>query len=451
VTLGECETAAAIDGSQRDQVISSIEAHMEYDTIRLARERAASEHLRELFTADLIAEILREGRVEEKENWVLATLQGHGLRITHALAPRVAVICDQVRKALNFTEAVEFFVHGSGELNCTAVPRMEEEQPHLIIINSALVEKLNDAELRFVLGHELGHLISRNSELRRIVDFVFPDENMPLPLRDKVDTWDKLSEMSADRFGYLAEPDLEVCLAVFFKLSSGLDTKAIRFDASAYLQEMDRVLEAFRTELSDSGMSHPVNPIRVKALQLFADSGICQDLRAGKSTSEAHATLARDMENLIELVLSKGHSPLVAARRRFIAAAGMLIAGADEKIGTDELDAILEPLAHFTHYPSRYFREMVERSDVLTLFHESTATILDANPSERFEMFEYMVSVALADRAIDRREIEMLFEVGEKVFAFQRKEVAQLLATAVQQHYVPRLSLWPRAPDSNES
>jgi len=423
---------------------------MEYDTIRLAREKQASEHLRRLFTADIIAEILREGRVEERENWVLATLHGHGLRITHALAPRVATLCDQVRQALDFTDAVEFFVHGSGELNCSAVPRLEEGHPHLVIINSALLEKLTDSELRFVLGHEIGHLVSRNSELKRIIEFVFPGENMPLPIRDKVDTWDKLSEMSADRFGYLAEPDLEVCLAVFFKLSSGLDTKAIRFDAGAYLEEMDRVLEAFRTELSDSGMSHPVNPIRVKALQLFARSDMCRSLRSGQADPGANASLANEMEELIQLVLSKGHSPLVAARRRFIAAAGMLIAGADEQIGTDELDAILEPLAQFTHYPARYFRKMVERSDVLTVFREATTTILEANPSERFEMFEYMVSVALADRAIDQREIEMLFDVGEKVFSFQRKEVAQLLASAVQQQYVPRLSLWPQAPDSSE-
>ncbi len=423
---------------------------MEYDTIRLAREKEASEHLRQLFTADIIAEILREGRVEERENWVLATLQGHGLRITQALAPRVAAICDDVREALDFTDAVEFFVHGSGELNCSAVPRVEDDHPHLVVINSALLEKLTDSELRFVLGHELGHLISRNSELKRIIDFIFPEENMPLPLRDKVDTWDKLSEMSADRFGYLAEPDLEVCLAVFFKLSSGLDTKAIRFDATAYLQEMDRVLEAFRTELSDSGMSHPVNPIRVKALQVFAESDLFQALRDNRHDAAANAALSRSMEDLVQLVLSKGHSPLVAARRRFIAAAGLLIAGADEQIVIDELDAILEPLARFTHYPARYFRRMVEQSDVLSVFREATATILEANPSERFEMFEYMVSVALADRAIDRREIEMLFEVGDKVFGFQRKEVAQLLASAVQQHYVPRLSLWPPARDDDD-
>jgi uncharacterized tellurite resistance protein B-like protein len=268
---------------------------------------------------------------------------------------------------------------------------------------------------------------------------VFPDgDEIPLTIRDKVEIWDKLSEMSADRFGFLAEPDLNVCLAVFFKLSSGLDTASIRFDPQAYLQEMERVLEAFRTEMADSGASHPVNPVRLKALQLFAGSALFAQLRAG-GEAQADPALAEAMNDLVQVLLSKGHSPLAAARRRFIAAAGLMVAGVDDSIGPDEMDAILEPLANFTHYPAEYFRHVLEDRDVLRVFHESATDILDANPGERFAMFGYMVSVALADRRIDRQEVEMLFEVGEGLFGFQRKEIAQILAEALQQEFVPRL------------
>jgi uncharacterized tellurite resistance protein B-like protein len=412
---------------------------MIYERVRVSREKEFSEELRELFNADVIAGVIREGKVEEDENWMLAVMHGHGLKISAALAPRVHAICEQVKAALQFTEPVEFFVHGDPELNCSAVPRLEESQPHLVIINSGLLERFTDAELRFVLGHELGHLVSRNSELQRIIRFVFPDgDEIPLTIRDKVEIWDKLSEMSADRFGFLAEPDLNVCLAVFFKLSSGLDTASIRFDPQAYLQEMERVLEAFRTEMADSGASHPVNPVRLKALQLFAGSALFAQLRAG-GEAQADPALAEAMNDLVQVLLSKGHSPLAAARRRFIAAAGLMVAGVDDSIGPDEMDAILEPLANFTHYPAEYFRHVLEDRDVLRVFHESATDILDANPGERFAMFGYMVSVALADRRIDRQEVEMLFEVGEGLFGFQRKEIAQILAEALQQEFVPRL------------
>jgi uncharacterized tellurite resistance protein B-like protein len=414
---------------------------MKYETIRLVREKEHSDALRRLFNADVIGRLLRESRVEDPENYIRATLEGHGLHITQAMAPRLHTICQQVERALAFTEPVEYYVLGSSELNCSAVPRLDEGQPHLVIIHSALVERFDDAELRFVIGHELGHLVSRNSELERIIEFVFPGEDMPLTIRDQVDTWSKLSEMTADRFGYLSEPDLHVCLSVFFKLSSGLDTKAIRFDPAAYLDEMTRVLDAFRTEIADHGLSHPVNPIRVKALELFAQSELPRGLAAGRDAAVPDRDLQRGMEGLVELLVTKGHSPLTAARRRFIAAAGLLVAGVDEKIGPDELDAILEPLAVFTHQPARYFRDMLSRRDPVKVFHESAATILEANPAERFEMLEYMVSVALADRELEEREVELLFTVGQDVFGFQRKEIAQLLAQALQQSFVPRVTL----------
>jgi len=415
---------------------------MKYTDVRVAREKEFSEELRTLFNADVVSEILRESRVEGRENWLLAAMHGHGLKITAALAPRVHAICREVERALEFTEPVEYFVRGDASLNCMAVPRLEADQPHLVIIHSELLERFTDAELRFVLGHELGHLVSRNSELQQVIRFVFPDnDQIPLTIRDKIEVWDKLAELSADRFGLLAEPDLDVCLAVFFKLSSGLDTAAIRFDPQAYRQEMARVLAAFRSELSsDTGPSHPINPIRLEALHAFAGSALCAGLRDGGEPA-ADPDLSAKMEDLVQLLLTKGHSPLALARRRFIAAAGLLTAGADQQLGPDEMDAILEPLAVFTHFPARYFREMLAERDVAQAMATAAQTILQANPGERFPMFRFMVDVALSDRRLDAREVELLLEVGEKLFGFQRKEVAQMLAEALQRGFVPRLDL----------
>ncbi len=414
---------------------------MTYEAIRVAREKAFSDELRAIFDAEVIAAIIREGKVENAENWLRAAMEGHNLKVTAALVPGVHALCEEVQEALRFAEPVEFYIRSASDLNCSAVPRAEDDQPHLVIINSGLLERFTEPELRFVLGHELGHLISRNSELRRIINFVFPvDEGVPLVIRDKIEVWGKLSEMSADRFGYIASPDLDVCLAVFFKLASGVDTQTIRFDPRAYMTEMDRVLEVFRTEMSPVGVSHPINPIRLKALERFAASKLYKDVAAG-GDAESDSELSGHLDALVDVLLSKGHSPLAGHRRRFLAAAGLVVAGADGGVSPDELEQILEPLAGFTHFPAEFFREMLEHKDVSGVLTESAAAILQLNPGERFPMFAYMIGVALADRSIDQREVDLLFDVGTKVFQLTRKEVAQMLAEALQRHFVPRLLL----------
>ena len=51
----------------------------------------------------------------------------------------------------------------------------------LLALHSGLIEKFDDEELQFVIGHEIGHLISKSADLMRIIDFLFPvAENMPL-------------------------------------------------------------------------------------------------------------------------------------------------------------------------------------------------------------------------------------------------------------------------------
>ncbi len=53
-------------------------------------------------------------------------------------------------------------------------------------------------------------------------------------------------------------------------------------------------------------------------------------------------------------------------------------------------------------------------------------------------MFAFLMDIALADRAIRDREVDLLFEIGEKIFGFSRKEIAQQLGGAIQKSFVPR-------------
>jgi Zn-dependent protease with chaperone function/uncharacterized tellurite resistance protein B-like protein len=412
---------------------------MEYSHVRVDAEKLFTEDLAGLFNVDLVQSIIRESKVESFDNIYLAILQGHSFKVVEELTPRVFAICQEVKQKLDFTEDVEFFIDSSPSFNAYALSRIEDDQPHIITLNAGLVDKFNADELRFIVGHEFGHLISRNSELRRTVGFVYPPgTKMSSFLEDKLETWEKLSELTADRFGYLAVGDMSVARSVFFKLSSGLDCAKVEFNGEAYQRAMDEILEYFKTTTGALATTHPVNPIRLKALEHFAGSEIYAAISKGEEPAEDKA-LAEKMQELAALILNKGLSPLAWQRKRFLASAGLLVANADGRVTEEEMKTVLEALSSATHFPRQLLDEILSEGDVGKVFVEAVSAILEANPSERHSLFFFMLTMAMTDQSLTAEEADFLFQTGENVFGFQRKEVAQMMAEVLQKQFVPNL------------
>ena len=183
----------------------------------------------------------------------------------HLKAPLSAQDVEQ----LNIGDVV--YITGDASVNAWTIASPREGEPHIVNINSGLVNIMTDDELRFVIGHELGHLINRNTEMKRLIGFIFPPEsNPPLMLQYKIRLWEQLSELAADRYGYMAVENLNTCLSAFFKMTSGLDVSKINMQLDVYLEENLKHLEYFLHDKGVSRDTHPVNPIRVQALNLFA-------------------------------------------------------------------------------------------------------------------------------------------------------------------------------------
>ncbi len=412
---------------------------MHYEQIRVKAEKIFSNDISTLFNAEILHDILRDAKVESTANTYLSMLQGHSFKVTRDLAPRIHQITTEVREKLDFQEDIEFFIESAPDLNCAAMFRMDEDQPHVVIINSALVDRFTDEELRFVLGHELGHLVSRNSELRRIINWIYPlGTNMSTILQDKIETWEKLAELSADRFGYIAAPDYEICLQVFFKLSSGLDTDRIAFVPAAYRESMDAILEQFKKNGGAGSSTHPINPVRLKALDHFRNSGLYKLVTAGKDPKQDE-DLTTAMEPLMEIILDRGLTPLMHHRKRVIATGGMIIAHADGEIAKEELEKTLSGLAHSTHFPRKLLDEIMSEGEIGEIFAKSVNAVLEANPIERYSMFTFLVDVAVADKKLQKKEVDLLYEIGENIFGFQLKEMAQMIADTLQKEFIPNI------------
>ncbi len=412
---------------------------MDYDKIRIDLEASLSKELFELFEGNIVSKIMHEGKVEGDSNSSQSILEGHSFKITPKLASKLYDLCVSVQESLRFEEKIDFFITNSPETNCSVISRREPDQNHLIMIKSGLVERFDDDELRFVIGHEIGHLISKNSELMNIIDFIFPiAERAPIIFQNKIALWQKLSELSADRYGYIASPKLDKCISNFFKLASGLSTARIAFEPNAYLDEMDKVLEFFRSQPLMISTSHPVNPVRIKALQLFSESKLYNQIVKHK-TLEADPKLDEKINELIQILLVLERSNLDVHRRQFIATGGLIVSGADEQVTLEELNEIIDVLSQYTVFPKQVLDEIYASGKVMEIFEASVQAILRQNPSERYMMFEFLVGVALADKEFGKDEVDLLYRLGEQYFGLTPKEIAQRVGFVIQQQFIPRL------------
>lgn len=412
---------------------------MDYDTIRINLEQEIGKNLWEILDGDIIGKINKEAKVEKSGNYYKYLLEGHSFKLGKDLLPELYKPFMDVCKALNFSEPVEFYISNAPDFNASASSSQEEGEPHLINFNSGLVNALDTDELRFVIGHELGHIISKNTDIKEIIEFVFPNfQGIPLLLYNKISLWDKLSELTADRYGLIACGDPNKCVSAFFKMSSGLSLNRFNLNFETFLAENEKLLESFKKENTINVASHPMNPIRIKALQHFSKSDLYKSIVENK-VLKPDPELTSNMEELTDLLLVIRNSELDQHRSLFIASAGLVMAGVDEQLTVEEYEAIIERLANYLIFPRQLLQGIMEEKSQETVLQQSATTIMQYNPAERDPMFEFLISVALSDNQLFTKEVDFLYEIGNKLFNYSAIEIAQKIAYVLRGNFIPKL------------
>ena len=65
---------------------------------------------------------------------------------------------------------------GDSTINAFSIASEDAGHPHIVNVNSELFNLMSEDELRFVIGHELGHLINQDTALKRLIYFVYPPQ-----------------------------------------------------------------------------------------------------------------------------------------------------------------------------------------------------------------------------------------------------------------------------------
>ncbi len=157
-------------------------------------------------------------------------------------------------------------------------------KPQVVVIYSSLLEIMDTDELRFVIGHELGHVALDHTWLNTLLGGM---AGVPTSLGLSViitlafRSWNRGCEYSADRAGLLACGNLNKAILTLCELAAGDIRSDTQFQqVLAALEKQD---DSFATAMTERMASHPLVIKRIKELQKFAASDLYKRLTAGNT------------------------------------------------------------------------------------------------------------------------------------------------------------------------
>lgn len=156
-----------------------------------------------------------------------------------------------------------------------------------IVLNTELVDLLDDEELRFVIGHEIGHVLSGHalytSVLANLMQIVGAAGLLALPalaLRAIIEAlleWFRKAEVSCDRAGLLAGQEPGAAMRTHMKLAGGARLSEMHLPAfldqgEEYLNTGD-VRDSVIRLLNMLGTRHPFPVARAQELKRWIETG----------------------------------------------------------------------------------------------------------------------------------------------------------------------------------
>ena len=269
------------------------------DAFRHPLDKEAEVALRSVPGFDLIASNFVEF-VYERPQYVY--LMGNALQVGPRQYASIYHLFRECARDLDIFPEPGLFVSQNPQVNSYA---LGQEHPY-IILNTGLLDLVDEAELRAVLAHELGHIKCGHPILNQMAIWAMGVASMigemTFGLGNLVSSgliyafyeWRRKAELSADRAALLVTDDLKCVMKSMMELA-GVSTK---YAQECSLDEFIRQSEQYR-DLDQDGLnqvykfllynggqgtmlSHPFPVERIQYLRQWADSAEYRKIRSGQ-------------------------------------------------------------------------------------------------------------------------------------------------------------------------
>jgi Zn-dependent protease with chaperone function len=220
------------------------------------------------------------------ERGVRLLFQGNAVRLGPSQFPKLWHLHNEVVTTFDWPVVPELYVSQTPFFNAGAYGI---DQP-FIVVHSAAIELLDDEELRVLVSHELGHVMSGHALYRTIAAILalISLGALPtlaglavLPIRLAFLEWSRKSELSADRAGLLGAQDVVAAQRLDMKMAGGgrgsgfaaeLNVEAFMEQAHEYVAAGEGLDIVYKL-LSTLALTHPMHTVRAAELQRWMASG----------------------------------------------------------------------------------------------------------------------------------------------------------------------------------
>ncbi len=252
-------------------------------------DRQATEHLKKLKGFDwLVGKFIEYGF--ERIDYI--THIGAGIRVGPRQMSMHYAMLREACHVLEVTEPEMYVMEGGVNAYTSG-----HNHP-FIILNTGLLELLDDDEVMGVVAHEVGHIKCGHVLYKMMARVIQPLIEMAgavgkvagMGIEAGLSAWDRRSELSADRAALLGLQTVKPCITMLMKLAGGttrhvhsLDAEQFLNQARAYKEGLDqKTSDRFYRFLATMGTTHPFPVERARALDEWAVSSEYADILAGK-------------------------------------------------------------------------------------------------------------------------------------------------------------------------
>jgi hypothetical protein len=339
---------------------------MELHRIRYRGDKEDVELLFKEYNLEGIISASEDRQKLEESNFRNKLLKDGAFLLSKPISPRIFNIVTETKQKLDLEGEYEVFCLNSNSINAFAYVQPAEEKKFFIIgITSAALEELEDLEIQFILGHELGHFLFEHNRMNYLINpnptsqgvTLLPSMGESIFLR-----WRKKCEISTDRVGLLACGDFENAARAMLKTAYGLTGKNLNLDVDSLLQQIDDLKEEPEA-LEVNYRSHPLMPLRLKVMQMFAESSLFSQVVNGESDiSEQELSALEDQtDQWVNWIKRYPRRPLELAAMKLVTAAGIKLIMTETVIMDEEIKVIIQILhKYFTDEPGEVIHEVTQ-------------------------------------------------------------------------------------------